>query len=61
MKLEPRNFERTDKIQRKTSSTIFNRRRETPPKLLRYSGRMKSEEVEPTMKNIFVSDLEERI
>ena len=26
---------------------------ETPPKLLRYSGRMKSEEVEPTMKRIW--------
>ena len=28
----------------------WERRRETPPKLLRYYGRMKSEKVEPTMK-----------
>ena len=41
MKLEPRIFGRTGKIKRKNSSSVFKWRWETPPKLLRYSGRMK--------------------
>ena len=38
---------------REKSSSVFKWRRETTPKLLRYSERMKSEEVEATMKMIW--------
>ena len=55
LKLEPRIFKRTDMIWRKNSCSDLNAKNDDEKhhhESFRHSGRIKSEEIEPTMKRV---------